>query len=60
MVEGERNEAVWEFSLSNKRLVIETVRADMVEASLAVTSACLNKSIVECMEFHRLLVEAWG
>lgn len=35
-------------------------RADMIEASLVVLSACLNKSIVECMELHHLLAEAQG
>lgn len=60
MVERELDVAIRELNMSNDQLVIERARVDMPEASLAATFACLNKSIVDCTELCRLLVEAWG
>lgn len=58
MVEEEHNIAVRELNLFSDQLVTERASADMMEASLVVMFACLNKSTMECMELRRLLVEA--
>lgn len=58
MLEGEHDVAVRELSLFSDQLVIDRVRVNMVEASLLVTSTCLDKSTMECVELYRLLAEA--
>lgn len=50
MVKGEHDEVVWKLSLSSDQLVAEKERANMAEASLAIMSACLDKSIVDYTE----------
>lgn len=48
---------VQELSLASEQLSTENERTEMVEASLAAKSTCLDESIVECAELHRLLAE---
>lgn len=58
--EGERDIALRKLSLSSDQLAVEREREDMVEASLAVTFACLDKSVVDYIKLYCLLVEARG
>lgn len=58
MAEGERIWVVQELSPTRGLLSIEKARVEMVEASLATKSACLDKSTTECVEVCCLLAKA--
>lgn len=58
IVEGEHDVAIWELSLSNVQLATKRVRMDMVESSLAVMSAHLDKNAMKCAKLHHPLAEA--
>lgn len=60
MAEGESDVVAQKLSLSSDQLVVEKERVDTAKASLMVTSTCLDKSIMDCLELRCMLVEVWG
>lgn len=58
MVEEEHDTMAQELNQSSNQLIAKRARADMAKASLVVTSASLEKSIVNCAKVHHLLAKA--